>query len=95
MTEATKGVGQRDTKGDTKDFFISDSWFSSNNLAESATDIGEYMIGMVKIDTKGFFKDTIQNITNDCPGYSYLVLRSKTMIPRGRLIIAIGYKYNT
>ena len=33
MIAATKGVGQRDLKGATKDRFLFESWFSSNKLA--------------------------------------------------------------
>ena len=53
------------------------------------------LIGMLKTNNKGFFKEIIENLTMDLPGDSYLVLRIKPMIPRGRPIIAICYKYNT
>ena len=49
-------------------------------------------IGMVKTNTKGFCKETIDKLTKDWPGGSYLVLRSKPMVPGGRSLIAIGYK---
>ena len=49
---------------------------------------------MVKTNTKGFCKETIDNLTKDLPGGYYLVLRSKPMVPRGRLYIAFGYKSN-
>ena len=52
------------------------------------------LIGMVKTNTKGFCKDTIEKLTKDWHGGSYLVLRSKPMVPGGRPLIAIGYKYN-
>ena len=52
------------------------------------------MIGMVKTNTKGFRKDTIENITKVIPGGYYLVLRSKPMVPKGRPLISIFYKYN-
>ena len=54
---------------------------------------GVYIIGMVKTNTKIFCKETIEKLIKDCPGGSYLVLRSKHVVLRGRLIIAIGYKY--
>ena len=57
-------------------------------------DVHAAMIVMVKINTKGLCKETIEKLTNDCPGVSYLVLSSKTMVPGGRPIIVIGYKYN-
>ena len=52
------------------------------------------MIGMVKTNTKGFCRDTIEKLTKYFPGGSYLVLRSKPMLPGGRPLIAICYKYN-
>ena len=56
--------------------------------------MGAELIGTVKTNTKGFCKETIEKLTKNCPGGSYLVLRSKHMVPRGRPLIAIGYKYN-
>ena len=78
----------------SKDCFLFDSCFASKNSAEVAMEFGAKLIGMLKINTKGFCKDTIEKLTKDWPGGSYLVLRSKPMIPRGRPIISIGYKYN-
>ena len=57
-------------------------------------EVGDKFIGMVKKNTKGFSKETIENITKDWPGSSYLVLRSKPMVPKGRPLIDICYKYN-
>ena len=45
-------------------------------------------------NTKGFCRETIENLTKDWPGGSYLVLRSKPMVNRVRPLIAIGYKYD-
>ena len=59
MVEAAKGVGQKSRKGVTKDCFPFDSWFSSKKVGESATEVGAKLIGMVKRNTKGFFKKTI------------------------------------
>ena len=67
---------------------------ASNKATEAATEMGAELIGMVKTNTKGFCKETIEKLTKDWPGGSYLVLRSKTMIPRDRPLIDIGYKYN-
>ena len=50
---------------------------------------------MVKKNTKVFYKETIDKLTKYWPGRSYLVLSSKPMVPGGRPLIAIGYKYNT
>ena len=49
---------------------------------------------MVKMNTKGFCKETIDKLTKYWPGGSYLVLSIKPMVPGGRPLIAIGYKYN-
>ena len=68
IMEATRGIGQRDVKEATKDCFIFDSWFSSKNSLESAIDVGIDMVYMVKTNTKGFNKDTIENFTKDCLG---------------------------
>ena len=94
MMQATKGIGQKYRKGVTKDCFLVDSWFYSKEAAEAVMKVGAKLIGMVKKNTKGFCKDTIEKLTNYWPGGTYLVLRSKTMVPGGRPIIAIGYTYN-
>ena len=52
------------------------------------------LIVMVKKNTKGFCKKTIENLTKDWSGGSYPVLRSKPMVPVDRPLIAIGYKSN-
>ena len=57
-------------------------------------EIGAELIGMVKKNTKGFCKETFEKLTKDWPRVSFLVLRSKTMVPGDRPLIAIGYKYN-
>ena len=94
MMEETKGIGQKYKKGGAKDCFLFDSWFASKKAAEAAMELGVELIGMVKTNTKGFCKDTIEKLTKDWPGGSYLVLRSKPMVPGGRPLISIGYKYN-
>ena len=92
--EATKGIGQKSKKGGPKDCFLFDSWFTSKKAAESAMELGAELIVMVKTNTKGFCKEKIEKLTKDWPGGSYLVLRSKPMVPGGRPLIDIGYKYN-
>ena len=62
MAEETKGVGQRDVKGATKDYFLFYSWFSSKKSEEAAMYVGTYMIGMVKTNTKGFRKENIDKL---------------------------------
>ena len=61
---------------------------------EAAMEVGAKLIGMVKKNTKGFCKETIENITKYWTGGSYLVLSSKPMVPGDRPLIAIFYKYN-
>ena len=58
-------------------------------------EIGAKLIGMVKTNTKGFYKDTIKNLTKDWPVGSYLMLKSNHMVPGDRPLITIGYKYST
>ena len=82
--EATKGIGQRDIKGANKDCFLFDNWFSSKKLKEAVMNVGADIICMVKTNKKLFCKDTIENLTKDWPGGSYLVLRSKPMVPVGK-----------
>ena len=57
-------------------------------------EVGAELIGMVKTNTKVFCKDAIEKLTKYWPGGSYLVLRSKPMVPGDRPLIDIGYKYN-
>ena len=57
-------------------------------------ELGAELNGMLKTNTKGFCKETIEKLTKNWPGGYYLVLRSKPMVPGGWPLIAIGYKYN-
>ena len=61
--------------------------------AEVATSIGVDLIGMVSTNTKVFFKATIEVLTKDYPGGSYIVLRINPMVPGERRLLAICYKY--
>ena len=65
-------------------FFLVDSWFSSKKVSEAVMEVGSKLICMVKTNTKGFCKENIDNLTKELSGGSYLVLRSKPMIPGGR-----------
>ena len=58
-------------------------------------EVGAKLIGVLRKNTKGFCKETIEKLTKDWPGGSYFVLRSKPMVPGVRPLIIIGYKYNT
>ena len=90
MIEATKGIGQNSIKGGTKDCLLFDSWFDYKKAAESAIEIGSDLIGIVKTDTEGFCKETIEKLTKYWPGGSYLVLRIKPMVPGDRPLIDIS-----
>ena len=90
--DETKGVGQRDLKGSTRDFFLSESWFSLKKAAYAAAFIGVDLIGTVKTKTKGFCKATIEGSTKYWPGGSYIVSRIKPMVPWERPLIDIGDK---
>ena len=57
-------------------------------------EVGAELIGMLKTNNKGLCKETIEKLTKDWPGGSYLVLRSKPMVPGYKPLISIGYKYN-
>ena len=94
MMEETKGIDQKYKKGGTKDCLLFDSWFASNKAAEATMELGDELIGMVKTNTKGFCKETIEKLTKDWPGGSYLMLRNNHMVPGDRPLIAIGYNYN-
>ena len=67
MMEATKGIGQKSKKGGTKDCFLFDSWFPSKKAAEAAMELGAELICMVKKNTKGFYKETIEKLTTNWP----------------------------
>ena len=57
--------------------------------------VGADIIGIFKTNTKVFFKETIEKLKNNCLGGSYLMFRSNPMVPIGRPVVPIGYKYNT
>ena len=63
-------------------------------MKEAALNVDAEIIGMVKTNTKGFCKETIDNIIEKWLGGSYLVLRSNNMVPGGIRLITIGYKYD-
>ena len=95
MMESTKGIGQEYIKWGTNYCLLFDSWFSSKKAAEAVMEVGAELIGMVKTNTKGLCKETIEKRIKDWPEGSYLVLRSKPMVPGDRPLIYIGYKYDT
>ena len=58
-------------------------------------DVGAEIIFIVKTNTKGLYKDNIENLTKYFLGGSYLVLKRKYVVPGDMPLISIGYKYNT
>ena len=57
-------------------------------------EVGAYLFGMVKKNTKLFFREINEKLTKDQPGGSYLMLSSKSVEPSGRELIASRYKFN-
>ena len=95
LMEETKGMGQRALKGSTRDCLLFNSWFLSKKVLEADAPIGVYLIGMVMTNTKVFYKAAIEGSMKDWPGGSYIVLRSKPMVPGEIPLLSIGYKYNS
>ena len=48
----------------------------------------------VKTSYNGFYLATLESLTKDWPGGSYLVLKSTTRVTGDRTQMGIGYKYN-
>ena len=57
-------------------------------------DVGAEIIGMVKTNKKLLFKDAIDNLKNDWPGGSHIVLKRNYVGPRYRPLISIEYNNN-
>ena len=72
---SNKGFRLEGRKRGYKPFFLFERCFASNRSAESTMDFGAEIIGMVRINTKGFCKDSIYNMTKDWPGGYYFVLK--------------------
>ena len=89
IMEATKGRVQKSIKGGTKDYLLFGSLFASKKAEESAMEMGAEFIGMVNTNTKVFCKETIEKLTKYWPGGSYLMLRSKPMVPGYMPLISI------
>ena len=95
MMEATTGLGQRKYKGATKDFVFLAVGFPWRGHLKLWWMLVLTLLVWWKPNTKGFWYDTINNMTKDCPVGSYLVFNSKSMVSRYRLMLAIGYNYNS
>ena len=55
-TEETKGLGKREGKCYTKDYFVFYGWFVSNRSEYSEKDIVVDFIGLLKTINKGFLR---------------------------------------
>ena len=86
--EATKGIGQKYRK-QTKRILVFDSLLSSKKVVESVMEVSDKLVGMVKTNTKGLLKDTIEKLTNYWLGVSYPVLRRNPMLPGVKPLISI------
>ena len=82
--ETTKEMGQNSIKGGINYCFLFDSWLASKKATEAAMEVGIKLIDTAKKNIKGLCKETIEKLTKDWPGGSYLVLRSKPMVPGDR-----------
>ena len=56
--------------------------------------VGADMIGILKANTKGFFKGDLEKTTKDFTGVSHLVLKKNSTMPGDMPLIYIGYTYN-
>ena len=75
--------------------YFSDSWFSYVKTAEKMAAAGVDYCRPVKTSHRGFCSSTLEKLTRDWPGGSYLVLKSTPRFPGERLLLPIGYKYNS
>ena len=76
-----KGAGTEGLESFNKGFFMLGSWFLSKKAVEAASSIVVDFFSMVKTNTKRFCKAMIEGLMNDWLGISYIVLRSKHMVP--------------
>ena len=95
LMEAAKGFGHRALQGLTRDCLLFENWFLLKKSEEANGFIRVDLIGMVKINTKVFFKAMIEMLTKVWPGGYYIVLSIKPMLPEERPLIANGDKYNS
>ena len=87
---ATKGCGKL-TSNDT---YFDDIQFGGVKNADYAMAEGAYYCGKMKMIHKGFFLATLEKLMKDCPGGSYLVMKSTSIVHGGIPIMSIGYRYN-
>ena len=86
----TKGCGQL-TSNTT---YFSDSCFSGIKTAEEAMALVVNYCGPAKTSHKSLCLATLEKLTKDWPGRSYLVMKSTPRVSGGKPLIEIGYTYN-
>ena len=82
----TKGCGQL-TSNVT---YFASIWFSEMKMAEDTMADGLYYCGPAKTSHNGFCMDTLENLMKEWPGVYHLVLKSTTIVPVDRKLMAIG-----
>ena len=95
LMEEMKGLSHKKEKGDTKDYFIFESEFALKSSSEALKYFGSDFIGLVKPNTKGFCKYTIDNRVKYQQGIYYLVFNKKPKVLGDIPVVAIGYKYKS
>ena len=93
--EEMKVMGQRALKWSIWDCFLFYSWFFSKKLVEEDASIGVDFVGIVKTNIKRCCMATVEGLTKICPGRSYIVLRSKPVVPGESPLLSIGDKYKS
>ena len=91
--EATKGLGQSNSKGAEKYCLFHNSWFYSNSSSEAAMYIGGDIIVILKTNIKLFCNYNTKNPTKYWAGGFNLVLKRKYEVTGDKTLIYIGYKY--
>ena len=70
--------------------YFNDIWFSGVKRAEELMPEGLDYCGPVKTSHEGFCLATLENLMNDWPGGSYIMIKSTPRAPHDRPLMAIG-----
>ena len=73
----------------SNDTYFDDSWFSGVKTAE-----GVDYYRTIKTSRKVFLLAVLEKFTKECPGGSHIFMKSDPIVPGGRPLMSIGYKYN-
>ena len=79
----------------SSDTYFSESLFSGVKMVEEEMAEGIDCCGLVNTSHKGFCLSTLEKLTKEWPGGTYLVMKSIPRVPGDRPLTAIGYKYNS